>query len=320
MSSISVFVADLGQSSLTHPHKLNAMTFNKLKQVKQIGWRAILKGSENNIIIYGGYAAYSVLLALFPFLIFLIAVAGLLGNSTAAEALIESSMTMLPVRVNDVLLPVLHDLLNQESPGLLTFGIIATLWVTSSGVEGLRFGLNTVYGINELRPYWKRRLQSICIVVVGSIAFFLLAIAVIIWPLLIDFIHRHFSLSLENIASLTIFRFLLATLLLVCLFGVIYRVLPNRKHRWRDVLPGATIAAIFWIFMAQLFSVYLARFGHYDATYGSIGGLIITLMFFHYSATIILFGAQFNIVLEEFYKSADSKNIKPPDELDTRGE
>lgn len=94
-------------------------------------------------------------------------------------------------------------------------------------------------------------------------------------------------------------RLALAAVVLVALFGILYRVLPNRAQGWRQVWPGAALAVLLWLVLAQLFSVYLAHFNSYNATYGSIGGIIITLVFFQYSATVFLLGAELNILLEE---------------------
>jgi membrane protein len=252
-----------------------------------------------NIVIFGGYAAYSALLAFFPFTIFLMAAAGLTGSAEASQTLINYGLSYMPAQVMEAVSPVINSIMKNESPGLMTLGGLAALWVASSGVEGIRFGLNRVYGVSEFRPLWKRRLQSAGVVFAGSIAFLLLTVAVIIWPLLVDAVSRFFFIPLDELLALNVVRFPLALILLILLISMFYRVLPHRRQCWRSVLPGAILASVLWLALAQAFSLYLSYFGNYDVTYGSIGGVIITLIFFHYSATVILLGGALNHVLED---------------------
>ncbi len=122
-------------------------------------------------------------------------------------------------------------------------------------------------------------------------------LAIVIWPVLTNLASRFLFISLDALIALNIVRFIFAVLILFLLFSTIYKILPNHRQSFRDVRPGAVVATIIWLVLAQLFSIYLAHFGNYDATYGSIGGMIITLIFFHYSASIILLGAELNYVL-----------------------
>lgn len=218
--------------------------------------QTLSKAIKDNIIIFGGYAAYTSLLAFFPFIIFLMALAGLLGDAEISGRLIAYGLTYLPAEIMETIAPAVTAVMEYESPGLLTLGGLGTLWVITSGVEGLRFGLNTVYAVKEFRPLWKRRLQSLGVVFAGGLAFVLLMLAVIIWPL----ISRFMFISLEDLAAINILRFLLA-FLLIALLSVLYRILPHRPQRWRDVWPGAFLATFLWLSLAQLFSLYLSHFG-----------------------------------------------------------
>ncbi len=275
--------------------RLNAMHYH----IRRILWQTLTRSLKDRIIIFGGYAAYTFLLAFFPLVIFLMAAAGLLGSPEASQRLMQFALNYLPGEVTEVVSTVLQSIMENESPELLTLGGLGTMWIASSGVEGLRVGLNRVYAVTEFRPFWKRRLQSIGVVIVGAGAFLLLTFGVIIWPLIAEFAFGFLPLPLEKFMALGCVRWLLAALLLMLLFCALYRLLPHRTHGWYDVWPGAAAAMVLWLALAQLFSLYLTHFGRYDVTYGSIGGVIITLIFFHYSATVILAGAELNAVLEE---------------------
>lgn len=249
---------------------------------------------HNRLAIYAGYAAYASLLAVFPFIIFLVALAGFIGTPEMAEELIHRSLNFLPPHVVETLSPVIRHILNSESTGLLTFGILGSLWVASSGVEGLRHGLNRAHGVTEFRPLWKRRLQSAGIVIVGSIVFLLLALLLIITPLVLDFLAPYLGSSTEAILSSSWLRYATGLLILTTVFTALFSILPNISLSLRNVLPGAFLAAAGWIGLAALFSLYLANFGQYDVTYGSLGGIIITMVFFHLSITVLLAAAAFN--------------------------
>ncbi|MGK2870986.1 MAG: YihY/virulence factor BrkB family protein [Alphaproteobacteria bacterium] len=266
-------------------------------KLKKIIVKTFSRSLDDDILIFGGYAAYTFLLAFFPFVIFLMATAGLLGGTDASQTLINYGFSYLPAKIVHTVSPIIHAIMENDSPGFFTLGGIGTLWISSSGIEGLRIGLNRVYAVKEVRPFWRRRLQGLAVVICCSITFLLLAVAVIIWPLLTDFMSKYISLSVGWLKALEILRFPLAFILLVLIFSIIYRVLPNHKQIWRNVWPGAILATILWLALAQLFSVYLGHFANYDVAYGSIGGVIITLVFFQYSASVVLLGAELNCVL-----------------------
>ncbi|TDE18101.1 YihY/virulence factor BrkB family protein [Dyadobacter psychrotolerans] len=268
-------------------------------KLKKIVLKTFSGAVDDDILIFAGYAAYTSLLAFFSFIIFIMAAASLIGKAEASQMLINSAFSYIPPRIVDTVTPVINNILANRSSGLFTLGGLGTLWISSSGIEGLRIGLNRVYAIQEMRPLWKRRLQSIVVVICSAITFVVLAVMVIIWPLLTDFISKYISLSMNWFKLINILRFPLAFILLAVIFSIMYRILPNHNKNWRKVSAGAIFATILWLALAQLFSVYLGHFANFDLAYGSIGGVIITLVFFQYSATVVLLGAELNAVLEE---------------------
>lgn len=278
---------------------------------KKLVIRVALKALKDNILIYGGYAAFAIMLALFPFLIFLMTLAGLLGTSEALTATLDYAFTYMPAPVVEAIMPIIKGIFSNESPGLLTAAAIGTVWIAASGVEGLRFGLNNVYGVHEFRPFIRRRLESALIVLAGAAAFFLITPLVVIWPLINEALASWLGVSTPVVMVLALLRLVIATIVLMGLFSILYRVLPNRHIQRHGVKRGALMAALLWLVLARLFALYLEYFGNYDATYGSIGGIIITLVFFQFSATVILLGAVLNAVLETPEDGTDSASNNP---------
>ncbi len=267
-----------------------------------------VRASETMLMIYAGYAALALLLALFPFAIFLVALAGLLGTSEQAEQLITYLLAMMPEQIVQTVAPVITNIMTSQNTGLLTIGIVVAIWVASSGLEGLRIGLNHVYEVKEWRVWWKRRLQGLIFVLFGAIAFSLLTTLVIVAPLFINIIGAYFSLTYEELIALNIVRYGFGFILLVGVTTFLYTTLPNVRLSWKMQLPGAVLAAVLWMGLAALFSLYLSNFANYEVTYGSLGGIIITMVFFHYSAAAILLGAAFNMAIRQRSIS------QPPDE------
>lgn len=257
---------------------------------------SVIGAIKENLLIYGGYAAYTSILALFPFIIFLVALSSVFGDANLAEVVIHESFELLPPQVVETLAPLIREIMINNDGAVLGFAALGTLWVASSGIEGLRFGLNKVYKVSEPRPLWKRRVQSIWFVLLCSIGFLVLATALIIWPLIENWLGATFPFLQSGVLSLV--RYSTAFALLATGMSWMYYFLPNVKQKWRQVYPGAVVASVIWLGLASVFSYYIANFGNYASHYGSIAGVIITLIFMHFSASAMLFGGQFNAILK----------------------
>lgn len=245
-----------------------------------------------------GFIAYTGLVSLFPFVIFLFALAGFIGQTMRAQQAVANILDTLPDEVARTLAPIVNEVLASPQPGLLTLGILGTLWVTSSGVEALRMGLNRAYDTTETRPFWRRRITSFLFVVMGACAALVFTLMMVAAPMAERWLMTQVQMPwLLLVVSMTL-RLLLTANLLALMLAFFYRVLPNHRIRWRAAWPGAWMAAFLWILVASLFSVYLANAGNYAVTYGSLGGVVITLLFLHVTAVIVLFGAEYNAALE----------------------
>lgn len=244
-----------------------------------------------------GHIAYTGLLAIFPFLIFLAALAGFLGNAAGGLASMESMLNLLPQDVAKTLSPVIHEVLDSRDGGLLTLGLLGALWVASNGIDALRIALNTAYDIREERPWWLIKLGSIGAIFVGGIVFLLLSVLVILGPVIWKGLLWLFPLGEADRWAFSTVRYILATFVMLAGLLALHRWLPGRSLRLRSLLPGVLATTILWLLAASLFSVYVAKLGSYSATYGSLGGVIITLVFFYVSAVLFIFGAELNSAL-----------------------
>ena len=255
-----------------------------------------------------GYVAYMAFLALFPFFILLMMLAGYIGTTHVATTALSEIYKILPQEVVKEISPIVSEV-TQHSPqgGYIIIVILTILWISSSGVEAVRMGLNHVYKLKENRSFVFRRSQSLIFVLVGSISFFMGIGILIIIPFLLELWHM-IEVHLPNFPQLpayffettfNVIRVLIAYSAVLIWFTTSYKWLPNHQVDLVKCIPGATIASILWILAVGLFSVYIRSFARYNIYYGSLGGVIVTLLFFQISASIFLFGGQINKELEK---------------------
>ena len=260
------------------------------------GWRLVM---ENEGLELSGYIAFTAFLSLFPFMIFLAALTGFMSEPESAGRLVDAMFAFLPADVAETLAPAMREVLSSRTGGLLTFGILATLWFSSNGIEALRAGLNRAYKASEERPVWWLRLQSVGFVIAGGFLLFFVSLAVIVGPVVWRALGPTAGELLETQMVFLTTRYLVGVALLFTGLLLLHRWLPNTRQAFLRVLPGVLVTVLLWVVGAALFSWYLGHLADYSVVYGSLGGVAITLIFFYYMAVIFQFGAEFNAVWRE---------------------
>jgi membrane protein len=262
------------------------------QQLYHAGWRL----AEHDGLTVAGYMAFAAFTSLFPFLIFLAALASVLGTRETADETVEGMFLFLPDDVARTLAPAVHEVMAGHHGGLLTFGALATLWTASSGVEALRDALDRAYEVEDPEPLWWRRLQSMVVVVLGALVLFVASLAVVLGPVLWRLAEAFGRPSTEEELAWTIGRYTLGAAVLAGGLLALHRWLPHRRLRARDVLPGVLLTLGLWLAGASLFSLYLGTVADYSVTYGSLGGVVITLFFFYLTGALFILGAEYNAV------------------------
>lgn len=251
---------------------------------------------NDDMATYASALAFRVLLALFPFLIFLIALLGFLQLPDFFSYLREQATVLLPEQAASEVNTVIDDLQKREG-GLLSFGIVAAIWVASGGIRGLIHALNIAYNVEEGRAPWKRVLLSVAYTL-GLAAILVVAVGLmVIGPQIASWIAGLIGLEQAFVTVWTWVRWPLIVLLLMVVVAIIYTVLPNVRQPFRLITPGATLAVLVWIAASFAFSFYVRNFGNYSATYGSLGAVVILLFYFFISSAVLLFGGELNAVL-----------------------
>ena len=257
-------------------------------------WLAMLHLINNDGFELAGHVAFTTILAIFPFMIFLTALAGFFGDAEAADNAIQVLFSYMPEQVAQTLAPVVHDVLTARNSSLVTLGAIGTLWSASSGIEALRLSLNRAYANAETRPFWIRRLQSIGFILLGSAGFLILPVIIIAGPQLAAIAARYVPVSDPLRFIVGPMRYALGGAVMLIGGLALHRWLPNRTLRWRALLPGVLLAIVLILSLAYLLSFYVDNISSLAVTYGSLGGVIVTLLFFYFAALIFTFGAEFN--------------------------
>jgi membrane protein len=259
-------------------------------------WRLVM---VDDGLVLAGYIAFTAFLSLFPFLIFLAALAGFLGDRETADSFIEAMFEFMPDDVAETLAPAVGEVIGARQGGLLTFGILATLWFASNGFEALRTGLNRAYGVSEQRSIWWLRLQSIAFVISGGVIILFLSLVVVLGPLVWKILGPTVHQMLETELVFGTARYAFAAVMLFGALLLLHRWLPNTRQSFARILPGVAVTTVLWLLGAGLFAWYVGHLTDYSVYYGSLGGVAITLMFFYSSAVIFIFGAEFNALWRE---------------------
>jgi len=267
---------------------------------RRLLWQSYYNFDKDNGWMMAGHIAYMGLFALFPFLIFVVALAGFLGQGAAADNSVQLGLELLPNDVASALRPAIDEVRRAPHAGLMTFGILATLWAASSGLEALRHALNRAYAVADQPSFWRTRLESLFLTILAAIVVIVVTILLVVVPLVLDAVQILFHREAGAPAAGDYFggsREAAGFLLLLGLLMLLYRVLPNVRLRATEVVPGAVLAWALWLGAVWGYTLYLRAVPSFSITYGSLGGIIVTLFFFYISALLFVFGAEFNSVL-----------------------
>ena len=251
---------------------------------------------QDKMSIYAAALSYYVLFAIFPFAAFLIALLGFLNISAVFDWLLGEARTVLPQQAMDTLGVVIDELRQQES-GLLSAGIIGALWSASAGVRALMNALNVAYDADEGRSTWKRYPLSVIYTLGLAVMIIVAAGLMLIGPRAIGWLAEQAGLGPAFTTLWNWLRLPIAVLLLMCAVAVVYYAFPNVDQRFRLITPGAVLAVLVWLVASLGFGYYVSHFANYQATYGSLGAIIILLLHFYLSATALLLGAELNAVI-----------------------
>jgi len=280
------------------PAERTSGTLSRLDLAKRI-WAAV---NQHDLFGRSAQLAYYFFLALFPALIFLSALLGLLAapGTRLYSGLLHYIKLAVPGPSGDLILRTLADATRGSQGGKITFGVIGTLWPMTSGMVAIQDTLNTVYEAKERRPFWKARLVGLGMTMVGSVLVIVTLAVILAGDVLAGAASAYLQLGGVTRWSWILLEWLIALLFLSLVFSTTYQVGPDLpQRRWQWVTPGALVGMTAWIVVSVGLRVYMHYFKSYTATYGSLGAVIVLLTWFYLSGLTFLLGAEVNVQVDK---------------------
>jgi membrane protein len=269
-------------------------------------WKDILKRTvsefkDDNLTDWGAALVYYGVMSLFPMLIVLVALLGLVGQASTINTMIDSLRSAgLGDVANSVQKPLGDIVSNKGGAGaLLGFGLLGSLWSASGYIGAFMRACNAIYEVDEGRPFWKLRPLQVAITLVGVLLLSLVSIAVVVSGPVAEAVGGAIGLGHTAVSVWGIAKWPVMLVVVMAMIAGLYYVAPNvRQPKLRWVSPGGVVAVLAWIVASAGFGFYVSNFGSYNKTYGTLGGVITFLVWMWISNLALLFGAELDSELE----------------------
>lgn len=271
-----------------------------------LGWRELAKRvwaevQEDRMFGRAAELSYYFLLALFPFLIFLTSVIGIvLGSGTGTRhTFFQYLARIMPPSAFQLIDNTMYEVSESSGGGKLSFGILAALWAASNGLGAITESLNTAYDLKETRPWWKQRLSAMGLTMALSILIIGALILVVAGGHIAEWLAAHYGLGPVFPLGWKIIQWPVVLACMTFAFALIYYIAPDfREQEWQWLTPGSVLGVALWLLVSIGFRVYLHYFNSYSATYGSLGAVIILMLWLYLTGAAVLIGGELNSEIE----------------------
>jgi membrane protein len=265
----------------------------------QLGKRVYHEIDEDEVLTRSAALAYYFVSALFPMIFFLMAVLGLFAQShDLRSSLLNYVARFMPGDAYGLVQKTLKEITNHSSGLKLIFGLALALWSGAGGVNSIMDALNRCYHVKDSRAWWKQRLVSIALTATIS-ALIIVALTIVLYGGdIANFVGAHVGLSTVSVVAWRIAQWPIALFFVVLSFALLYYWGPDTEQKWQWITPGSLIGVLTWIGASLLFRVYLHFFNSYSKSYGSLGAVIVLLLWLYISGVAILLGGEINSEIE----------------------
>ncbi|MGE3177416.1 MAG: YihY/virulence factor BrkB family protein [Vicinamibacterales bacterium] len=276
--------------------------------------RTVKETQADNGLGLAAQLAYYFFLALVPALIFLVALAGAVTRPELVQRLIDMMSGTVPPDVVNIVRDQLVSVSQGGQGGILTFGAAAALWSSSAAMVALIDALNRAYDIEDARPWWRQRLTAI-LLTLGVATFMIVSlILVIAGPQLAGSLAGRLGLGTAFEWTWKLLQWPLVFLLVALAIGLIYRFAPDAEQDFVFLTPGSVVATFLWLVGSLGFRLYVVNFGSYNETYGTLGGIIVLLLWLYLSGLVVVVGAEMNAEIEHASEHGKAAGEKRPGE------
>ncbi len=280
----------------------------RMKAIIEVLMDAYWRLAEDDGWAIASHLAMTTLTSLFPFLIFVTALAGFIGTGNLAEAATQLIFDVWPRQVAAPIATEIHNVLTTPHGSLLTIGALLAVYFSSSGVEAFRIGLNRAYGVRERRNWWLLRLESIAYVLVGALALLALAFLVVLAPLIWSVVIAYAPEIAPLASMVTLARYCLVSTILVVALVIAHKWLPAEHRTFMQIAPGILLTVFMSLVFSVAFGAYLSQYArNYVTTYGGLASVMIALVFLYALAGIFVYGGELNAAIIRRRKAAETE-------------
>lgn len=266
------------------------------------GWRAAwavlheaaLRLWSDDAFGLAGNVAFRALLAIFPFLIFTSSLTAFIGDRTMAEKLIMFLIAIVPSALVEPIVSEVKQVMTVQRGGVLSIGILLTIWFAVGGVDGVRVGLNRAYGVRETRSVVVVYAVQVVMVVFASLVLVLVGYLLVLAPRAGSWLHVLMPNFDPASVTVRLIRYPAAALILIASLFAAHIFLPARRTRFSNMWPGVIFTVSAWSALTAAFSFYLSSFATYSSYYAGLAGIIAALYFMYLAALILIFGGELN--------------------------
>lgn len=273
----------------------------------QAVWLSVRRFNDKNGFVMSSHVAMSLMLALFPFVLFTVALAGALSQDYVTNELIDLIFGAWPKDVADPIISELRAVLAGAGSGVITLGGILAIYFASNGVAAVRAAMNMAYHDEDRWPFWKTRLLCFALVIAGGAAILAIAAVEVVLPVYTQLVSERTDVDVSEWLSVDRLRWTFTVAVPVGTVALAHLILPTRRHSLVQILPGVVLTLALWSAGGWGFSIYIAQFATYSATYAGLAGAMAALIFLYLCSAMLIFGAEFNGALIDL-RNGDGDN------------
>lgn len=276
--------------------------------------RTMREVMRDNVLGLSAQAAYSFFFSLFPLLLFLAPLFSLIGNERDIVIRILARLQLaIPEEAYALMAGVVEDVVfSDNAPGLISIGIVLAAYSGSAVLDTLAGALNQAHDVTDSRPFWKKRLISMAFAAIAMVVILVTSIVMVAGRSLVDLGVEFFRISGDSARVWAIAQYPIALVLLTGIIWLLFYFLPQVKQKKSHVLVGSIFTVVLWIAVTMLFRFYVTNFGSYNRTYGTIGGVIILLMWMYLTMAAFLTGGELNSELRTGTGRVDTQPNRLP--------
>jgi membrane protein len=258
---------------------------------------AVQRLFADEAIPLAGNIAFRILFSVFPFLIFLTALAGFFGSTDLASRIVTYLLSIAPPELVNPLAPEIRSVLTRPRTGLLSISALLTVWSAMGGVDSVRVALNRAYGITEHRNIFLLYLTIVLFVFGAAIVLLGLAVLIVLGPVIVNFAREYAPGLMDIVTIFNRYRYPAAVILLTGGLFFAHWILPAGRVKVKYLLPGIAFTVAAWIVLSTAFSYYLVHFSTFASTYAGLSGLVAAMFLIYLSALALIFGGEINRVI-----------------------